>query len=91
MKDGDADAFMADTHLSRTRPRALGSRLSILFVGPRHHQWMYDGESLCRLLQSHGFINAESVAPGQTKIPDPGKLDLWERSDESVYVEAENP
>lgn len=91
LESNDADAFIAGTHLTQERPRTLAKRLRILFVGTRHHQWMYDGASLSRLLISEGFENASVVPAGASRIPDPGNLDLSERKDESVYVEAENP
>jgi predicted SAM-dependent methyltransferase len=86
----DADAFIDATHLCQPRPRTMIQRLSIVLVGNRRHQWMYDGPSLCRLLLAHGFVEAEIMAPGETKIQAPGPLDLYERLSQSVYVEAEN-
>jgi hypothetical protein len=52
---------------------------------------MYDGPSLVRLLNGEGFFGARIVPPGVTGIADPGALDLRERADESVYVEARKP
>ena len=49
---------------------------------------MYDGPSLLRLLTESGFSGARVVAAGETSIESPGPLDLREREDESVYVEA---
>jgi hypothetical protein len=66
-------------------------RLRLPLVGTRHHQWMYDGASLCRLLQKHGFVNTAVMPGGQTTIPNYEPLDLWERAAESVYVEAQKP
>jgi predicted SAM-dependent methyltransferase len=86
-----SDAFIAGTSLCQPRPRTLVQRLRILLVGTRHHQWMYDGASLCGLLLAHGFVNAEIMQAGETKIQAPEPLDLRERHSESVYVEAENP
>jgi hypothetical protein len=57
-------------------------------IGPRHHQWMYDGRSLVRLLPEEGFKDPVVLPPGQTMIPHAEPLDLHERADESVYVEA---
>ena len=88
---GDADAFITGTHMCVSRPRTIPQRLKILLVGTRHHQWMYDGKSMCRLLTSNGFNNAKVFQPGETDIRDPGPLDLQERLSESVYVEAKNP
>jgi len=87
----DADAFVTGTHLAQPRPRTLAQRLRILLVGTRHHQWMYDGESLSRLLREQGFDNPRAMQAGESGIEDPGGLDLRERAAESVYVEAENP
>jgi len=88
---GDADALIEATHLCAPRPRSLAQRLRLLFVGTRHHQWMYDGASLSSLLQRHGFMRAEEMPGGQTRIDDYQPLDLQERASESVYVEAEKP
>ena len=89
LDSGDADTFIAGTHLTQPRPRSPGSRLRLLVTGARHHHWMYDGSSLCQLLASRGFARPRVVAPGETRIPNPGELDLFERASESVYVEAE--
>jgi len=88
---GDADAFIEVTHMCVSCPNTLTQRIRLLLVGPRHHQWMYDGNSLSRLLKRHGFIEAEIMPAGKTNIIEPGSLDLQERSAESVYVEARKP
>lgn len=85
---GDADAFVERAHMCVPRPKSLVARLKFFVVGPRHHQWMYDGRSLLRLLKTAGFSDPVVVEAGRTTIADPGALDLAERSDESVYVEA---
>lgn len=84
----DADAFLASTHLTRLRPKTVVDHLRTLIVGTRHHQWMYDGDSLSKLLSSKGFRNVRIQTPGETMISNPGFLDLFERADESVYLEA---
>ena len=86
---GNADEFIAGTRMCVPRPRTIQEKIKYLLIGGRHHQWMYDGQSLCRLLQSSGFVNVQEVPPGETRIPDPGVLNLRERISESVYVEAE--
>lgn len=73
------------------RPRSFASRLRLLLVGSRHHQWMYDGNSLSRLLHDNGFVKIEIMPAGQTKIHNHQALDLNERVSESVYAEAEKP
>ncbi len=91
LQNRDADEFVAGTLMTQSRPRTLAERLHMLFVGARHHLWMYDGESLSRLLTHHGFVNASPLPAGQTKMADCGALDLSERSENSGYVEAEKP
>jgi predicted SAM-dependent methyltransferase len=85
---GDADLLIESMHVCVPRPRKLSERLRILFVGTRHHQWMYDSKSLCRLMNNSGFTEARNVPAGETRIKNPAPLDLCERMDESVYVEA---
>jgi SAM-dependent methyltransferase len=94
LRHKDADKFVEDTRLSRESPegsKTLWKKLRYLAVGDRHHQWMYDGESLCRLLSSAGFKDPRVMEPGTTRIQEPGPLDLLERVPESVFVEALNP
>lgn len=91
LASGDADAFIESMHVCGPRPQTLFGRLSFLLVGPRRHQWMYDGASLCRLLLSAGFADVSVAPAGTSRIPDPGSLDLRERVEESVYVEAMSP
>ena len=88
---GDADRFVAGSHMGLSRPAGIREWLRWTVVGPRHHLWMYDGESLRRLLDEAGFVNAAVVSAGSTRIADPGQLDLLERAAESVYVEADRP
>lgn len=91
IESNDADAFISATHLTQPRPRAVTQRLKILLVGTRHHQWMYDGKSLSRLLINHGFIDPRILKEGESTIEDLQNLNLRERASESVYVEAKNP
>jgi SAM-dependent methyltransferase len=85
----DADQFMVDSSLTTPSPRGFGARLKAALVGPRHHQWMFDAKTLSELASSCGFAEIKTLPPGQTRIADPGALDLRERADEgSVYLEA---
>lgn len=88
LEDGDADAFIASTLLAAPGRQGIAGRMKKLAAGPRHHRWMYDGRSLCRLLNSAGFFDARILPAGETTIPDPSPLDLRERESESVYAEA---
>lgn len=87
----DADVFIEAMLLTQDRPRSLSQKIKMLFVGPRNHQWMYDGLSLVKLLDAFGFVNARILKGGDTTIVNPGALDLTEREEESVYVEAVKP
>jgi len=89
--NGDADEFVASIHMGLSRPSGLRGWTRWTLVGPRHHLWMYDGESLTRLLREAGFRDAAVIRPGSTRIAEPGQLDLTERATESVYVEAVRP
>ena len=88
LAEGDADAFVARSLLTRPRLRSLGEKLRFLVVGDRHHLWMYDGASLVGLLTSVGFRDARVLAAGASGIASPGGLNLSERAGESVFVEA---
>lgn len=88
---GDADGFVAGTHMGLDRPAGLRARARWALAGPRHHLWMYDGDSLLRLLADAGFADGGILPPGSTAIADPGQLDLHERAEESVYAEAVRP
>lgn len=88
IKSGDADNFIYETYMWPPTPKSFIGRLYLFFTGPRHHQWMYDSNSLIKLLLDCGFINPKSLQAGDTLIPNPGNLNLFERDDDSFYVEA---
>ena len=88
---GDADGFVQGTHMGLDRPAGIRGWVKWAVVGPRHHLWMYDGESLGRLMRETGFADVAVLPPGSSRIPEPGQLDLRERAVESVYVEAVRP
>ena len=91
LEDCDADKFIESTLLTRNNPKTLMAMIKYLLIGDRNHQWMYDGKSLCKLLSLYGFKEPRVLGVSQTSILEPGMLDLKERSDESVFVEAFNP
>ncbi|MFZ1829324.1 MAG: methyltransferase domain-containing protein [Candidatus Competibacteraceae bacterium] len=88
VEDGNGDRFMESLHTCVPKPKSFRSRLKLAMVGPRQHHWMYDEASLCSLLKRSGFQNARALKAGETTIPDPGPLNLAERQEESIYVEA---
>jgi len=87
----NADQFVASTYLAAEKPHTAWGRLKYAVVGARHHHWMYDAASLKQVLESAGLCNVAEVPPGVTTIPDPGELNLREREDETIYVEARRP
>jgi predicted SAM-dependent methyltransferase len=88
--DGDADKLVSRTQLAHTRPQTFVQKLRWLFVVDRsNHRWMYDANSLALLLASAGFSHVVVQPAGTTMIPDPDNLNLREREDESLYVEAQ--
>ncbi len=91
MKDQNGDVFVENLQIARPRHGGLIEKSKTLLIGERHHLWMYDGESLCRLLLKSGFCDPRVLNAGETIIPNPGDLDLAERAPESVFVEAFNP
>ncbi len=91
VKDGDADRFIENVNLARAKPRSFFEKMRFLVSGSRNHHWMYDGKSLCKLLDTGGFIKAKIMKSGSTMIGDPGELNLRELFPESVFVEAVNP
>ena len=91
LEDRDADGFVSGIHMGLDRPSGLRGWAKWTLVGPRHHLWMYDGESMAALLREAGFKDAAVMPAGSTRIAQPGQLDLSERARESVYVEAVRP
>lgn len=83
----NADDFMSDILVQAPPINTLRQKISLFMSGYRHHLWMYDGRSLCRLLESCGFQNVQVCADGYTQISNPNGLNLHEREDKSVYVE----
>jgi SAM-dependent methyltransferase len=88
--DADADRLVARTQLAHTRPKTVLQKLRWLVLTDRsHHRWMYDANSLTLLVGRAGFSRVVVQPAGATMIPNPGKLNLREREEESLYVEAE--
>lgn len=86
--DHDCDKLMERMLLSNETENTFGARLKLALFGFRGLRWMYDIPSIVALLADTGFTDIRPLAPGETTIADPGGLDLFERADESLYVEA---
>ncbi len=91
IESDNANTFIEATRLCVPVAKTFLQRLYLLLVGPRNHQWMYDGNSLSAILEKHGFEKVEVMHPGHTRIHEHQPLDLHERLSESVYVEAQKP
>ena len=88
LKSNDADKFIEDLLIQPPKTKNI-SDLTKLYLsgGFRDHQWMYDGKSLIKLLSSCGFKNVIALPPGKTNLTDEKDLNLYEREDDSVFVE----
>ncbi len=86
-KNLDADIFIKRTGLALTPPKNLIERIKYLIIGDRGHKYLYDADSLKRLLSNY-FEKIDVLNPGETNISEPGSLNLYERSGESCYIEA---
>ena len=87
MSIGDADLFMEKMLVSAPSIKTIRQKIGLLVSGYRHHQWMYDGKSLVKLMTKAGFRNVTIQAPGRSLIEMTDGLDLFERADQSVFVE----
>ncbi len=87
----DGNAFLEQTLLLCADPRTFREKAAFLLSGHRGHKYLYDAQSLCRLLTEEGFVDPRPLPPGITTIPDPGQLNLHERAEESLFVEATAP
>jgi len=88
VEHSDADLFLERTHLSYGELSSIKQKLKLLIIGFRHHQWMYDGKSLSKLLLNTGFSKVLVLDAGETVIKDHEGLNLFEREDDSLYIEA---
>ena len=86
-KTKDADGFMHSLHMCFPKPTKISEKISWAIYGSRNHQWMYDSNSLIKLLIENGFTDAKSFDPGKSMIKD-DELNLSERVNESIYIEA---
>lgn len=91
LQDQDADHMIESMGTCINNPQSMKEKLKYVLTGSRHHSWMYDRKSLIKLLMQSGFAQVQAMPLGKTTIPDSGKLDLYERSDASIYVEAIKP
>ena len=84
----DADEFMNSLLVEAPPIKSLKQKVFLFMNGYRHHQWMYDGKSLSNLFREVGLKNIKVCAEGETSIKDSSGLDIFERAEQSVVVEA---
>ena len=87
LRDGDCDTFVQSTMLAYDWGGAFTKHVKALITGFRGHRWMYDADSLSALLKANGFTDIQILAPGETTIPIKTQIDLFEREEDSVYLE----
>ena len=83
----DADRFVNEIMMAKPL-KSIASKISVIFLGHRHHQWMYDAESFIKKVSAIGFEHVYKVETGLTKNTGFNSLDLAERHEISFYVEA---
>jgi hypothetical protein len=74
LKSRDADLFMEGILVQAPPISSLKHKIILFVSGYRYHQWMYDGESLSKLLKETGFKEVEICESGYTKILNPDGL-----------------
>lgn len=86
----DMDNLLVKSHLVAPPLNNLISKIKLCMFGHRHHQWMYDGRSLANCLAEYGFVKSKIVCAGSSSLENKftDRLDLYERSDCSIYIEA---
>lgn len=91
LRCGNADTFLGQMQFETHLPAGLVAKLKWLLFGRRGHHWMYDARSLGALVTEAGFVEVETMEPGQTRMVEPSGLDLRARQLESIYLEAVRP
>ena len=87
----DADGFLRTLQFDLDKPRGLAGRVHRMLTGGRGHHWMYDSDTLPALVAAAGFAEVALAPEGETRIADPGGLELSEREGDSLVVEARRP
>ena len=88
-RHGDGNKLVERTLLAQPRPIGIRAKLKWLATtGRSSHRWMYDAVSLSQLLAETSFREVCTWPAGSTSIPDQCGLNLREREEETLYVEA---
>lgn len=84
----DAVSFAKSTLFYRTTGQRFKEKLRMAFSGDREHKIMYNSDTLIKLLQNNEFKDVVSLKSGESKYCVGTNIDLSERANESLYVEA---
>lgn len=87
VENGNADMLIERMKITMPKAEKHIDRLKFLLLGGRNHLWMYDGTSMAGLLAQMGFMESRVMKAGETIIADSQGLNLFERCEDSVYVE----
>ena len=91
LRDGDSVTFIRSLGIAQEKPSNWRADLKARISKCRPLRMSYDAETIVAMLRSERFVEATSIPAGQTRIPEPGLLDLFERAPYSFYVEAVRP
>jgi len=81
----DSDPLASHRFLERL---SLGHKFRDLVHPGANHSQMFDQRSLVRLLELAGFPNCQTAEFMESRIPDICQIELAQRRNESLYVEA---
>jgi len=86
-----ANKFIESLQMGEKEEVSLFHRLGRLFRDGRRHRWMYDGLTLQNMMKEFGFVHAEILEFGNSRIEEIESLDLSCYRDHSVYIEGLRP
>lgn len=83
----DKDAFCTKMYMGYKKRPDRKTKLSLALFGFRGHKWMYDGHFMKKFIEANTLFHVVLLKAGETTIRGKTKIDLWEREEESVYLE----
>lgn len=84
----DAEEFMDRLYMYPPQISKLLSKIKLFFSGYRQHQFMYDTQSIKKLTaEIFGLKNVYILKPGETNITLNIGINLYEREQESIFIE----
>jgi len=89
VQNKNADSFMSSLNVTKKNDKNVISALyGCIFGDFVRHKWMYDASSLSRLFRRANFTVISEFIPGESMIKFHAPLNLCERKDESIFIEA---